>query len=54
MGKFPIADAEISKIWICKKCKSRNRAFADKCRKCGSRYLRPKRKALKAKKAAAY
>ncbi len=53
MGKFPIADAEIAKIWICKKCKSRNKAGAAMCRKCGSKYLRPKRKALRVKKAAA-
>ena len=50
MGKFPIADAEISKIWICKKCKSRNKAGAKKCRKCGYRYLRPKRKEIRTKK----
>jgi ubiquitin-large subunit ribosomal protein L40e len=52
MGKFPIADAEIIKIWICKKRKSRNYAGAPKCRKCGSVYLRPKKKNIKAKKAA--
>lgn len=51
MGKFPIADAEISKIWICKRCKRRNRAGVEKCRWCGSKYLRPKKKTLKAKKA---
>ena len=50
MGKFPIADAELSKIWICKKCKARNRRGADKCRKCGYISLRPKRKEIKAKK----
>ena len=50
MGKFPIADAEISKTAICKKCKSRNRAGALKCRKCGYTYLRPKRKEIKSKK----
>jgi len=50
MGKFPIADAEISKIWICKKCKSRNKAGAEKCRKCGYRSLRPKRKEIRTKK----
>lgn len=52
MGKFPIADAEIIKIWICKRCKSRNFAGAKKCRKCGCKYLRPKRKTVKTKKAA--
>ncbi|MGC8586518.1 MAG: 50S ribosomal protein L40e [Candidatus Micrarchaeia archaeon] len=50
MGKFPIADAEISKVWICKKCKARNPAGATKCRKCGYPYLRPKRKSVRAKK----
>ena len=50
MGKFPIADAELSKIWICKKCKSRNRAGAAMCRKCGYKDLRPKRKDIKVKK----
>jgi ubiquitin-large subunit ribosomal protein L40e len=50
MGKFPIADAEITKIWICKKCKARNHAGAEKCRKCGYGALRPKNKESKAKK----
>jgi large subunit ribosomal protein L40e len=49
MGKFPIADAELAKIKICKKCKARNFYGAVKCRKCGSPYLRPKRKDLKTK-----
>jgi large subunit ribosomal protein L40e len=50
MGKFPIADAELAKIMICKKCKSRNRVGATKCRKCGYKDLRPKHKDIKAKK----
>jgi large subunit ribosomal protein L40e len=50
MGKFPLADAEISKIVICKRCKARNRAGVEKCRKCGYTYLRPKRKDIKIKK----
>ena len=50
MGKFPIADAHISKIVICKKCKSRNKATVERCRKCGYRYLRPKRKDIRVKK----
>ncbi len=50
MGKFPIADAEIAKIWICKRCKARNAAGAKKCRKCGYGFLRPKNKETKAKK----
>ena len=50
MGKYPIADAELAKIYICKKCKSRNKAHAAKCRKCGYTALRPKRKDIRAKK----
>ena len=50
MGKFPIADAEIAQIWICKKCKGRNSAGAEKCRKCGYGAMRPKRKDIRAKK----
>jgi len=43
MGKFPIADRALTKIWICKKCKARNPAHAEKCRKCDYTGLRPKR-----------
>ncbi len=50
MGKFPEADAEIARIWICCRCKVRNKAGVKKCRKCGSQYLRPKRKEIRAKK----
>jgi large subunit ribosomal protein L40e len=50
VGKFPIADAEISKIWICRRCKARNKAQSKRCRKCGYDSLRPKRKEAKAKK----
>lgn len=50
MGKFPEADARIAKISICRKCKSRNSRENDKCRKCGSAYMRPKRKDIRAKK----
>ncbi|MCX6777308.1 MAG: 50S ribosomal protein L40e [Candidatus Micrarchaeota archaeon] len=50
MGKFPIADAQIMKIWICRKCKSRNKRGVKSCRKCGYKHLRPKRKDLRAKK----
>jgi len=50
MGKFPIADAALSKVWICKRCKARNKAGSEMCRKCHYKYLRPKRKTLKAKK----
>ena len=50
MGKFTLADAELAKIMICKRCKARNRLGADKCRRCGYAYLRPKRKDIKVKK----
>jgi large subunit ribosomal protein L40e len=50
MGKFPEADAQIIKIWICKKCKARNKKGAKKCRKCGYTSLRPKKKDLKSVK----
>lgn len=50
MGKFAEADAQIMKIVICRKCKSRNKAGLTKCRKCGSPALRPKRKDIRAKK----
>ncbi len=50
MGKFPEADAQLSKIWVCRKCKSRNKKGAEKCRKCGSKDLRPKKKDVRAKK----
>jgi len=44
MGKFPLADFYLAKIWICRKCKARNKAGAEKCRKCGYSALRPKKK----------
>jgi large subunit ribosomal protein L40e len=50
MGKFPIADAELAKVWICKRCKGRNRAGAEKCRRCGYGVLRAKHKDIKTKK----
>ena len=50
MGKFPLGDAELSKISICKKCKARNKAGVKKCRSCGYGALRPKRKDIRAKK----
>jgi ribosomal protein L40E len=50
MGKFPEADAVLAGISICSKCKTRNKRGVDKCRKCGSKFLRPKRKEIRAKK----
>jgi ribosomal protein L40E len=50
MGKFPLADEVLGKIVICRKCKARNHAGTLKCRKCGSIYLRPKRKEKRVKK----
>jgi len=50
MGKFPEADLELASIWICLRCKTRNKKGAKKCRKCGSKYLRPKSKEIKSKK----
>ncbi|MCL5419820.1 MAG: 50S ribosomal protein L40e [Candidatus Marsarchaeota archaeon] len=50
MGKFPIADDNLANVMICRRCKSRNRMAAEKCRKCGYGYLRPKRKEKRVKK----
>jgi len=50
MGKFPEADAKIASILICRRCKTRNKRGSKKCRKCGSEYLRPKNKEIRAKK----
>lgn len=50
MGKFSLADEALTKIWVCRKCKARNKAGVEKCRKCGSRYLRAKRKESRVKK----
>ena len=50
MGKFAIADREIAKIAICRKCKARNKAGSERCRKCGYKDMRPKRKDIRAKK----
>lgn len=50
MGKFLEADREIIGIWVCRRCKARNKAGAEKCRKCGSSYLRPKKKEIRVKK----
>jgi len=50
MGKFAEADAAISRIAICRKCKARNKRNSEKCRRCGSIYMRPKRKDIRVKK----
>jgi ubiquitin-large subunit ribosomal protein L40e len=50
MGKFPLADEALTKVLICRKCKARNSKGREKCRKCGSVYLRPKHKELRVKK----
>lgn len=50
MGKFPLADEALTNIWLCRKCKARNKAGTLKCRKCGSTYMRVKRKDKMAKK----
>jgi ribosomal protein L40E len=50
MGKFPLADEALTRVSICRKCKTRNKVGAERCRKCGSVYLRPKHKELRVKK----
>jgi ubiquitin-large subunit ribosomal protein L40e len=50
MGKFPEADLRLAQITICRKCKTRNKKDSAKCRNCGSPYLRPKRREIRAKK----
>lgn len=44
MGKFPIADIQLTSVWVCRRCKARNKKGAEKCRKCGYRHLRVKKK----------
>lgn len=50
MGKFAVADAEIMRTRICRKCKARNGRRNAKCRRCGYSFLRPKNKTVKRKK----
>jgi ubiquitin-large subunit ribosomal protein L40e len=50
MGKFPEADLELANTQVCLRCKRRNPKSVKKCRECGSSYLRPKRKEIRAKK----
>ncbi len=44
MARFPEAEKRLFRVMICRKCKARNPWKADKCRKCGSKFLRPKKK----------
>ncbi len=48
MAKFPEAERRLFRVKICRKCKTRNPWDALKCRKCGAKALRPKRKEVKA------
>ena len=50
MGKFPVFDAEISKVKVCRRCKGRNSINNEKCRRCGYKFLRAKNKVVKRKK----
>ncbi|MEM3369726.1 MAG: 50S ribosomal protein L40e [Candidatus Micrarchaeia archaeon] len=43
MGKFPIADAKLKKQLVCRKCKTKNKVGAERCRKCNYKFLRPKK-----------
>ncbi|MCX8205814.1 MAG: 50S ribosomal protein L40e [Candidatus Micrarchaeota archaeon] len=52
MAKFPEAEAVLMSVKVCHKCKSRNPKTATKCRKCGYRYLRGKKKGKGGKGAA--
>ncbi|GBE55603.1 MAG TPA: 50S ribosomal protein L40e [Euryarchaeota archaeon] len=44
MARFPEAENRLFHVKICRKCKARNPWLADKCRKCGSKSLRTKKK----------
>ena len=43
MGKFPVADAELKSPLMCRKCKTKNRVGAKRCRKCNYTFLRAKK-----------
>ena len=43
MGKFPVADADLKSQLICRKCKTKNRVGATRCRKCHYAALRAKK-----------
>jgi large subunit ribosomal protein L40e len=47
MARFPEAEKRLFHHKVCRKCKARNPWLAKKCRKCGSKALRPKRKEVK-------
>lgn len=57
MVRFPEAEARLFKnMFVCRRCKTKQRITPikvstgeAKCRKCGSPYLRPKKKLTKAK-----
>ncbi|MCD6461806.1 MAG: 50S ribosomal protein L40e [Thermoplasmata archaeon] len=42
MARFPEADARLLHKKICMKCNARNGWRATRCRRCGSKHLRPK------------
>ena len=44
MAKFPEAEARTLNLKVCMKCSSRNALKATRCRRCGSKDLRPKAK----------
>ncbi|OIR19102.1 MAG: 50S ribosomal protein L40e [Marine Group III euryarchaeote CG-Bathy1] len=44
MARFPEAEARLLEKKICMKCNARNAYKSAKCRKCGSKQLRPKAK----------
>lgn len=50
MAKFAVAEAELTRVVVCRKCKSRNSLRNEKCRKCGYAFLRPKKKEVRRKK----
>jgi len=42
MARFPEAEARMLNKLICMNCNARNPLKAEKCRRCGSKRLRPK------------
>ncbi|MFA0823150.1 MAG: 50S ribosomal protein L40e [Methanomethylovorans sp.] len=47
MARFPEAENRILNKKICMKCNARNASRSERCRKCGSKALRPKSKEAK-------